>query len=135
MKNPYTDKMILTIKLWQQKFKVILIELQQLLLLEELISPLLSTDWGRRVGIGALMGAGVLTLAILIKMPFSWYQDIVLIHGQSNTSAAKLLSYSTTTLIKNIPERHLFGSHEVVESAGSIPITSLQLHLVGVIKA
>ena len=127
--------MIQNITLWQRKFKVILIELQQSLLLEELISPLFSTEWGRRVGVGALIGASVLTLAILIKLPFSWYQDIALIRGQSSISTAKSLSPSMTALIKNIPERHLFGSHEVVESSGSIPITSLQLRLVGVIKA
>jgi type II secretory pathway component PulC len=97
---------------------------------EELLAPLFATEWGLRASWGAAGLFALLFLVTLIKTGDAWYQDFVITHSQSRTHVAS--KDNMMQMIAQIPEEHLFGK---VGLNGSVPITSLQLRLIGVIKS
>lgn len=100
--------------------------------LHETLDPLFATEWGRRASWGAL-GVFALLLAIaVVQMLSDWYDDI-LISRSTSTSVQHSEIDNVSQLIAAIPEEHLFG--RIGSNDQSIPITSLQLRLVGVIKS
>lgn len=100
---------------------------------DELISPLLTTAWGRRAGIitAALM-AFIFSL-ILIREMYYWWSDSHILKTPGQIVTISSNKEILNQLIAEIPNKHLFGNPEVTKSE-VLPITSLQLRLVGVIK-
>lgn len=105
------------------------------ILFEELVAPLLITEWGKRLGLVILLAMGLLTLIALVSIPYHWYKDITLTQTQAMGLTNHNLSDQLAVLSKRIPEWHLFGIGPQSQQTDTIPITSLQLKLVGVIKA
>ncbi len=95
---------------------------------DEFLSPLLTTRWGHRTGLGVMLVMAVLVCVALIKMPMTWWSDIKLSRAPLASHDNHVQAANTTAkLIATIPSWHLFGKRE-----DHLPITSLQLHLVGV---
>ncbi len=102
-------------------------------MIDELLSPLFTTTWGRRAGWGVLIIMVVLIFIAFIQALFTWYGDIALMQSHSNQN--KNTAQENDQLAKQIaqiPEWHLFGKQG---ESTILPVTSLQIHLVGVIKA
>ncbi len=105
-------------------------------MVEEILSPLFTTEWGRRAGLGVVIIAGFLLFITIIQSLFTWHADFILSRSATVSSAAnKHNENDVGQLIAHIPDRHLFGRQGIVEKGDVLPITSLQLHLMGVIKA
>lgn len=103
-------------------------------MLEDTITPLFSTQWGRRAGWAALVVMSLIVVITLIKMSLSWHADVALTRGQVDTSSnTSVYSDQSAELIAQIPGWHLFGNVTAVEQTASLPITSLQLRLIGVV--
>lgn len=103
---------------------------------DELLSPLLTTTWGRRTSLGAMILMAVLIFATFIDMIMTWRSDFNITQTAPNSMSHNNDTINETAkLIALIPERHLFGKYGIVEEASLLPVTSLQIHLVGVIKA
>lgn len=97
---------------------------------DDIIAPLFETEWGRRIGLGILVGMVLLLLYTAVSSLFTLYASF-----SSKTPVAQVVSKDTDNagnLITRIPDYHLFGG---ALGQGAVPITSLQLHLIGVIKA
>lgn len=103
-------------------------------MLEEIISPLLSTEWGRRCGLVAMAIFSLFLLITLVAIPLTWHSDYVLAHSQTTTqNTTQLFADQTMALIKQIPDHHLFGASGIKTT--NLPITSLQLRLIGIVQA
>lgn len=101
-------------------------------MLEEIIAPLLSTEWGRRSGLAALALFSLLLIITLVEIPFTWHSDYL--STQIPPAKATLpMNDQTIALIKQLPDQHIFGESAI--KAANLPITSLQLHLVGIVEA
>ncbi len=104
-------------------------------MVDELISPILTTPWGRRAGLFAMILMSLLLFATVIDMLITWRSDSKL--AQSSINPNEIHADTANQLrqqIEQIPEWHLFGKYGVAESA-LLPVTSLQIHLLGVIKS
>ncbi|EKD73605.1 MAG: hypothetical protein ACD_45C00253G0003 [uncultured bacterium] len=102
-------------------------------MMDELLSPLLTTIWGRRAGLCALIGMSFLLFITLLMTVFSWWSDSRLAQLAVKQNKNDVgLSHQLATLIADIPNWHLLGFSA---EADFLPITSLQIRLVGVIKA
>jgi type II secretory pathway component PulC len=105
-----------------------------MLMLEELFAPLFLTARGRQLGWAMLGLAGMLLIYTLVSMLFAWHADFVISQGQTAISShAEDVASAETTLIAGLPAAHLFGM-QADEDTDFLPITSLQLHLTGIIK-
>jgi len=105
-------------------------------MIDELLSPLFTTEWGRRTGLTAAMTMSILALVIFVHTLFTFYSDIRLTqshtrHSENSLQGNNQLAY----LITQLPEWHLFGKYGVVEQSAILPVTSLQIRLIGVIKS
>jgi len=98
-------------------------------IVEDLISPLLVSEWGRRASWGALSLFALLLGVSLYQMVATWHDDLVMI---DDSPAVHAISDNTLQAINAIPQQHLFGQPGTTDG---LPITSLQLRLVGVIKS
>ncbi len=103
-------------------------------MIDELLSPLLTTTWGRRAGLGVTIVMALFVFITFVGMIFSWKNDIQLTQTEPLHENRMEAGDQLSKLIAQIPERHLFGKYGVLESA-FLPVTSLQIHLIGVIKA
>lgn len=99
----------------------------------ELVAPLLNTEMGKRASFGALALGSLLFLSILINNLVDWKHDFTLVHVKANTTRKTFVSDDIQTLITGIPGSHLFGKPG--EQNAVLPITSLQLRLLGVNKS
>lgn len=99
---------------------------------DELFGPLFTTEWGRRLGWGALATVVFLIILIAILSIYHWRRDYQLAHKPMKSSEIGPQNVNVDELIASIPQDHLFGYSGATES---LPITSLQLKLVGVVKA
>lgn len=102
-------------------------------MLDEIIAPLFTTEWGRRLGWIMMIGMLLLLVFTIFDTVVLWHADYSLTRMQKKSAPLNLSASEVTKLISQIPERHIFGKQSVVDA--TLPITSLQLHLVGVIKA
>jgi type II secretory pathway component PulC len=103
-------------------------------MLEEIISPLFSTEWGRRSGLALLTLAGILLISTIIKAPFSWHTDFQLTRPITLVSTSPLHQIDPlAVLIEKIPQRHLLGNNETVIS--TLPITRLPFALIGIFQS
>lgn len=98
---------------------------------EDIMAPLLSTEQGRRGGLVAIAIFSLFLLITLIEIPITWHRDYLLAHTPT-TKIAQPASNQMIALIMQLPDQHLFG---VSGQSADLPITSLQLHLVGIVKA
>jgi type II secretory pathway component PulC len=99
---------------------------------EELFAPLFATEWGRRASWGTVGLFGLLLIITIIQTSVSWHDDFFITHKHASTNVAHP-SDDVMLAISKIPEEHLFGNVGVAN--GTVPVTSLQLRLVGVIKS
>lgn len=98
--------------------------------------PFLTSPWGRRLCWTMFAISSLLFLTTLIKVPLTWYADIRLIQAQPLAAAAlPIHQEKRPDLIQQIPEWHLFGSSAKSTDTTTLPITSLQLRLIGVVQA
>ncbi len=98
---------------------------------EEIIAPLLSTEWGRRGGLAAIAIFSLFLLITLIEMPITWHRDYLSAHTPALAKTIRPGPDQTMALIMQLPNQHLFGGSEMA----NLPITSLQLHLIGIVQA
>lgn len=101
---------------------------------DEIFAPLFLTDWGRRTGWGLLVVSGLIFIFMLCRIPFSWYDDATFAKKNLLVAKKTILLDSSVKNIAAIPKYHLFGKEGELHQ-GFIPMTSLQLKLVGVILA
>ncbi|MCD6039388.1 MAG: hypothetical protein K0S27_788 [Gammaproteobacteria bacterium] len=101
-------------------------------MLEEIIAPLLSTKWGQRSGLAAVAIFSLCSFITLVEIPIIWHGDYVLAHAQTTIKSFPSLTNHIGELIMQIPDRHLFGMSG--KRAAGLPITSLELRLVGVVQ-
>lgn len=105
-------------------------------MVDELLSPLLTTAGGRRAGLALLVAMVILIFITLIQTVLTWRSDSQLIKAHSNQNVtSSQASDRIAKLISQLPEWHLFGKYGVVEQSAILPVTSLQIRLVGVIKS
>jgi len=103
-------------------------------MLEEITSPLLSTEWGRRCGLAAMTILSLFLLITLVEIPLTWHSDYVLTHSQTTMkNTTQPSTNQTMALITQIPDHHLFGAPGI--KTANLPITSLQLRLIGIVQA
>lgn len=101
---------------------------------EEIIAPLFTTEWGRRTGLGVLVVAACLLLYTTVNMFVTWRSDYLISHSRvAASSASSTNTDNISKWIAQIPEHHVFGKFGAVTQG--LPVTSLQLRLVGVVKA
>jgi hypothetical protein len=98
----------------------------------DMFEPLFATEWGRRASWGALGLFALLLLIVIIQTLGTWYDDVRISRMSMHSSRA--VTDNMSQWIMQIPDEHLFGKLGVTDQ-GAIPITSLQLRLVGVIKS
>lgn len=104
-------------------------------MMEEFVIPFLTGLWGRRLCWAALIVACLLLLMVLIKTPLTWYADSKLINIATNTTELPLAQTQSSSLIQELPNWHLFGNAAKPTDTSILPITSLQLSLIGVVHA
>jgi type II secretory pathway component PulC len=102
---------------------------------EEITAPLITTEWGRRAGLLLLIILSISLIVTVLQAPWTWHADYILAHRTYYSPAAALdFADQTTAYIMRIPQRHLLG-HPKAYSHTVIPITSLQLRLIGVVQS
>jgi len=102
----------------------------------EIFAPITHGKWSKAIRIAALVMAISTLLISLIATPISWYKDIKLSKAQSsreNISVA--VTAKNLDLINELPKQHLFGSAIHSSNTNNLPITNLQLSLIGIIQS
>ncbi|MDR3478889.1 MAG: type II secretion system protein N [Gammaproteobacteria bacterium] len=101
------------------------------LLFEDKLAPLLNTEKGRHLAIATLLLASLILLLTLIEVLMTWHADYVISEHKPPFTNTEDASEMMQEMIARIPSQHLFG-----QSADDdfLPITSLQLHLTGIIQ-
>lgn len=102
-------------------------------IVHEFIAPLFAAPWSRRVGKGVVGVMAILLLFTSIHVLYSWYAAVTIQFHKTATVTTKPMADEVTQAIAALPERHLFGNNQAVVTEG-LPMTSLQLRLLGVIK-
>lgn len=102
------------------------------MILDELLSPLLTTTWGRRAGVGTIILMAILLCVTLFSMLFNWYTDMRILQTPTDVNVTFTTSHAEDQAINDIPTWHLFGK---AGQSDILPITSLQLRLLGVIAS
>lgn len=100
----------------------------------QLIEPLMTTEWGRRAGWSAMIGGSLLLVYLFTSTLSTWYGDLRMTSNQKHVTKNISAVDEVTKLIATLPDQHLFGKQGVIEQNAYLPVTSLQLRLVGVIK-
>jgi len=100
-------------------------------LVEEICSPLFSTEWGKRLSMGTLALSTIFLCAIVVNIFTDWYSYL------TNFRKAQPVTVSSennlASLVSQIPNSHLFGQHGL--QSARLPITSLRIELTGIIEA
>lgn len=101
--------------------------------LEDTCAPLFSTEWGKRASLGTLILFALFSLITLIETFVAWDDDFFLACSHAETTQSNA-GDDVLKAIAQIPNNHLFGDANIANQ-GYVPITSLQLHLVGIVKS
>jgi type II secretory pathway component PulC len=96
-----------------------------------LLTALYTTKWGRRLGWGLLAITFLMLIVLVYQILSAWREDYLLAHYPPKPSHVLSTHTETAKMIAAIPEQHIFGH---APETGLVPITSLQLQLVGVIQ-
>lgn len=99
---------------------------------EDVMTFLFSTERGRQVGLATVGICGVAAALTFASMIFNWHSDFVLSRQPIIIKKSVSLADENMLLIASIPEQHIFGFSAAEDAF--LPITSLQLHLTGIIK-
>ncbi|MDR3492518.1 MAG: type II secretion system protein N [Gammaproteobacteria bacterium] len=99
---------------------------------EEFSTQMFATQRGRQVGLALSILLSVILLTMLFTTFSTWYSDFLLTQRKVVTTAAPVTD-EVSLAISQIPTLHLFGMSSEADAA-FLPITSLQLHLTGIIK-
>jgi len=99
---------------------------------EEFSTQMFATQRGKQLGLAVSIVLSVILLATLLNILFTWHSDFMLTHKKVITTAIPI-SNEASQLILQLPSLHLFGQSNE-EDAAFLPITSLQLHLTGIVK-
>lgn len=100
----------------------------------DMVLPFLTGVWGRRLCWVLLAIVCLLFLTTLIKTPLTWYSDNKLTKTQAIVTDLPH-SVQGPDLIQQIPAWHLFGNAAKPTDTSILPITSLQLRLIGIVHA
>ena len=100
------------------------------LMLRETLAPILSSEKGRYASFAILIVTGVILLMTVMNTFSEWYSDFMISHKQVAVTTATI-SNQDSGLIASLPAQHLFG---MPATEDSLPITSLQLRLTGIIQ-
>lgn len=100
----------------------------------EFIKPLMTTDWGRRLSFGCLAVFACLALEASWSMISSLYSDVTLLNKSKSTYIAQSKRQDTLNLFAEIPKQHLFGQFQRLDKSAAVPITSMQIKLMGISK-
>src|SRR3990167_3118245 len=105
-------------------------------MLDEMILPLFNHPWGRRLCWGVFAIVCLLFTVTLIKIPLTWYTDSKLSKAPAVAAIdLPVLQVQSSDLIQQVPGWHLFGNAEKTADTSFLPITSLQLRLIGIVQA
>ena len=102
-------------------------------MVDEVLSPLFTTAWGRRAGLGLFVLMCLLILFTAFQSLMTLYGDVRLVGSSAKSTVSSLATDQLAKRIASIPQWHLFGQYGA--QSAILPVTSLQIHLVGVIKA
>lgn len=100
---------------------------------EEIVAPMFATEWGRRISWGVSAVLALLCLGTVIMSFSTWYDDFNISKSHAMNSNHGVSPETVMQAIAQIPDEHLFGKLGVTDH-GALPITSLQLRLVGIVK-
>lgn len=98
-------------------------------MLKEITAPLLTTEWGQRLGFFLAILFGIL----LVSTFFTILSNILHDNTPKQNMPVVILKDQTMAFIKQIPERHLFGN--AAETASILPIARLPFALIGVFES
>lgn len=98
----------------------------------DLLAPLYTTKWGRRLGWSVLIASILILLILAYQTISAWHSDYLLANYSPKPVSSAASNDDVAKMIAAIPEQHIFGHSG---DTGAVPITSLQLQLVGVIQA
>lgn len=102
-------------------------------LVDEVCSPLFSTEWGKRLSIGAVALSVSILLYIVVSILIDWHSNMLAFRAANKNSVSS--ENNLAELVLAIPNGHLFGKYGVLEKNAHLPITSLQIELTGLIEA
>lgn len=101
---------------------------------ENFITSLMMSAWGKRLPLIALVVTSLLLFSAMIQTPLNWHSDIKLTKAKSVIEVIPASS-QTPDYVKQIPEWHLFGNATKVDDTTVLPVTSLQLRLIGIVQS
>ncbi len=101
----------------------------------EIGAPLFLTEWGRKASWCVLSLLIIMSFMSLVTAFSHWHQDYMITRAEpilikENVAGA---GDNAMQLIAQLPNEHLFGSNAIAQ--GAVPITSLQLRLIGIIQS
>lgn len=102
-------------------------------MLDEIFSPLWSTDWGRRCSLVLLIVVFLVLVIVLIQAPLSWYADAHLVKTSPSSKISIASQKQDSLSLPSIASAHLFG--QAPPSDLSMAITSQDLRLLGIMRA
>lgn len=104
-------------------------------MLGDVIEPWLASAWGRRLCPMVFAFVVFVCIMTIIKLPFVWSADKTLATTEERVTAHSGQESVKRDLIRQIPEKHIFGIALNEEQPVVLPITSLQLKLLGIVQA
>lgn len=102
---------------------------------DEMLEPLFSTEWGKRSGLGLLILMAFIFLYIFVQQLINWHADVVILRHSVTQKTTPSSGEDIVQQIAQIPQQHLFGNFQAIDTSAELPLTGLQLRLLGVIKA
>ncbi len=104
-------------------------------MIDELFSPLFDTDWGRRLSIAVLIMISISLTISCFYVITTWRHDMSLSTPTlTSTNPSASPKNDTAPQIAQLQNLHLFGTYGAANASMTLPMTSLQLRLVGSIK-
>lgn len=98
---------------------------------DDILWPLLVTDWGRRVAWGLVIALAFILITTILGTVSAWKSDANLSQAQSHINIFPDKEDVMDTIL-HIPQQHLFGEAHSQLRNTVLPVTSLQLRLEGV---
>lgn len=101
----------------------------------DVLSPLFTTQWGRRLGWGLMIVlALILTLNVFSALHDWWSDAMILSANKTQQLAVTDSTDDVTQMIAHIPNQHIFGQYQSMGQSERLPITSMHISLTGIIK-
>lgn len=100
--------------------------------LDEVMSPIFTTEWGKRAALGGLIFSGVMLFYMVLSVFTDGYHNYTVMRLSQSTTAVS--TDNVAERVAQIPKWHLFGEYGVAQKSAVLPITSLQIVLTGIVK-